>query len=79
MTAGKVYRFRLRCKNSANIYSPWSDNATIATGTTPSAPSSAPTLKRTSRNAIVVQWSESSRASGDLPITGYVLYSALAS
>ena len=54
MAAGKVYRFRLRCKNSANIYSPWSDNATIATGTTPSAPSSAPTKKRTSKNAIVI-------------------------
>lgn len=73
MTAGKIYKMRVRCANSVG-FSSYSSSSFIAAGSLPPPPSAQPRALATSRSSISVEWDASEITSSQLDITGYVLY-----
>lgn len=58
MTAGKIYKMRVRCANSIG-FSLYSSVSFIAAGGLPPPPSSHPRATATSKSSISLQWDSS--------------------
>jgi len=71
LTAGQIYSFRSRAKNSAG-YGPYSDIFVVGVGVLPTTPTGLQTdVTKNTANSIYAKWNLVTVGAGELPIMGY--------